>query len=152
MCTPTSQDELSMLEAFADAVVALDPDVLLGWELQRASLGFLVDRSLGKELNLLRRMSRTPETSSIRERMDDEYGRQTSSGIHSTGRIVLNLWRIMKAELKLLNYTLESCAAAVLRTRAPRVTHTQLAAWFCAGPSGGRGGGGGGGAQHPGGP
>jgi len=33
-----------MLEAFAEAVVVLDPDIVLGWEMQRASLGYLKDR------------------------------------------------------------------------------------------------------------
>ncbi len=33
-----------MLEAFASAVVSLDPDVVLGWEMQKSSLGYLNDR------------------------------------------------------------------------------------------------------------
>lgn len=42
------------------------------------------------------------------------------------------------AELKLNIYTLENVAAAVLRLRVPHIPHTQLAAWFSAGPAGGR--------------
>ena len=35
-----------MLEAFADAVVSLDPDIVMGWEMQKGSLGYLKDRYL----------------------------------------------------------------------------------------------------------
>jgi hypothetical protein len=56
--------------------------------------------------------------------------------MHSTGRILLNLWRIMKGEIKLGNYTFESCAAAVLRKRVPHVPPQQLAAWYSAGEAG----------------
>ena len=38
------RDERTMLEQFAEAVVSLDPDIVLGWEMQRASLGYLKDR------------------------------------------------------------------------------------------------------------
>ena len=41
-------------------------------------------------------------------------------------------------ELKLNIYTLENCAAAVLRLRVPHIPAPQLSSWFSAGPSGGR--------------
>lgn len=44
----------------------------------------------------------------------------------------------MLAELKLSIYTLENCAAAVLRRRVPHIRPAQLASWFSAGPGGGR--------------
>ncbi len=61
---------------------------------------------------------------------DDEYGRNHASGLHCTGRELLNLWRIMKTELKLGSYTFENCAAAVLRLRVPCVSEQQLSSWF----------------------
>jgi hypothetical protein len=38
------QDEESLLAAVVWALQSLDPDVVLGWDLQRASLGWLSDR------------------------------------------------------------------------------------------------------------
>ena len=64
---------------------------------------------------------------------DDEYGRSHSSGLHTTGRVALNLWRIMRGEVNLGIYTLERCAMAVLRRRVPHIPQPQLAAWFKAG-------------------
>lgn len=77
--------ELALLEAFIDAVVSLDPDIVVGYDLQKESLGYVVDRAGQYGLPLLRRVSRTPEVASIKERMDDEWGRQHASGLHCTG-------------------------------------------------------------------
>lgn len=47
-----------------------------------------------------------------------------------SGRIVLNMWRLMRGELKLTSYSFESVVAAVLRLRVPAVPQHQMAAWF----------------------
>ncbi len=60
----------------------------------------------------------------------DEYGQHHASGLYSTGRIILNLWRLLRDELKLRIYTFEACAAAVLQLRTPRTPPWQLAQWF----------------------
>lgn len=73
---------------------------------------------------------------SIKEKQDDEWGRLHASGIHITGRIVLNLWRLLRSELKLTSYSFESCVAAVLRLRVPHVPPQYKAVWF----NGGHGG------------
>ncbi len=70
------------------------------------------------------------------EKRDDEYGQLHASGLHSAGRIILNLWRILRGELKLPIYTFESCCAAVLRLRTPHVPQWQLSLWFNSGPGG----------------
>lgn len=126
----TFREEAALLEAFMQAVVDLDPDVVVGYDLQKESLGFLAERAQALDVNLLRRISRTPGVPSVRERMDDEWGRMQATGLHCTGRILLNLWRVLRSEVKLTSYSLEACAAAVLRLRVPHIPHHQLAAWF----------------------
>ncbi len=49
---------------------------------------------------------------------------------------MLNLWRLMQGELKLYNYSLESCAATVLKRRLPHFTQAQLAVWYRGGLAG----------------
>jgi DNA polymerase elongation subunit (family B) len=73
---------------------------------------------------------------SPKDRQNDEYGALHASGIHCTGRIVLNVWRILRSELKLNIYTFESCVAAVLQLRTPHVQPHVLTQWFNAGPAG----------------
>ena len=73
---------------------------------------------------------------SPKDRQNDEYGALHASGIHCTGRIVLNVWRILRSELKLNIYTFESCVAAVLQLRTPHVQPHVLTHWFNGGPAG----------------
>jgi len=68
----------------------LDPDILLGWDVQMSSLGYLQDRAvqLGEREPLLRRLSRTPDLAGVKEKQDDEWGRLHASGVHCTGERV----------------------------------------------------------------
>jgi DNA polymerase zeta len=70
--------------------------------------------------------------------IEDEWGRTHGSGIFVGGRVVLNLWRIMRGEVKLGIYTLEAVAEAVLRRRVPRIPWCTLTRWFRQGPASGR--------------
>jgi hypothetical protein len=55
--------ELSLLQGFCAVVQALDPDVVVGWDIQQGSLGYLADRGLQLGFNVLRSASKTPEVS-----------------------------------------------------------------------------------------
>lgn len=55
------QSEKALLEAFIEANQALDPDIILGFEVQKGSLGYLADRAATMDLPLLKLVSRTPE-------------------------------------------------------------------------------------------
>ncbi len=73
---------------------------------------------------------------SHKDKQTDEYGLLHATGIHCTGRIILNLWRILRQETKLAIYTFESCVAHVLQLRVPHIPCYQLAQWFTGGPAG----------------
>ncbi len=56
-----------LLDAFVDALRALDPDIIVGFEVQKGSLGYLVDRAASLErTTLLREVSRIPDVSAAR--------------------------------------------------------------------------------------
>lgn len=55
--------ELALLQGFCAVVQALDPDVIVGWDIQQGSLGYLADRGLQLGFNVLRSASKTPEVS-----------------------------------------------------------------------------------------
>ena len=128
--------ESDLFDAVVNAVRSLDPDIVMGWEVQKDSLGYFSDRAaLALERpHLLRELSRMPEEPSPKELPGaDEYGWRHASGLHIGGRIVLNVWRLMRGELKLNIYTLENCTAAVLRLRVPHIPAPQLSEWFKSG-------------------
>ena len=70
------------------------------------------------------------QASSPKDRIPDEYGQLHASGIHCSGRIVINLWRTLRGELKLNIYTFEACVAALLQLRTPHLPPQTLHVWW----------------------
>lgn len=146
-----------------DILCSFDPDILMGWDIQGGSLGFLAERAAQLGIRLLNNISRissktkvapgimeTPgngipnnvqdaplvsDSVQLEETIiEDEWGRTHASGVHVDGRIILNVWRLMRAEVKLQMYTIEAVAEAVLRRKIPLIPHKVLNSWFLSGP------------------
>ncbi|KAL0951176.1 hypothetical protein HGRIS_007907 [Hohenbuehelia grisea] len=120
-------DELELLNTVVDTVVALDPDILTGWEVQRASWGFLIARGIHYGFDIDDLISRASL-----EHMpgSDMYNFRHTSTLKVAGRHVLNLWRVMRGEMALNVYTFENVAFHVLRKRVPRYPPDTLVAWY----------------------
>ncbi|KAF0907731.1 hypothetical protein E2562_020477 [Oryza meyeriana var. granulata] len=154
--------ERELLNHLSNAICSIDPDIIVGWEIQLGSLGFLAQRAAHLGIGLLKRISRTPPhqmkhppmnpvdessqelpgASSVDDVIDDasenNWIHTHASGIHVDGRIILNLWRLMRAEVKLNNYSLEAVVDEVLRRKVPLVPTKILNRWFATGPGRGR--------------
>jgi DNA polymerase zeta len=155
-------EERDLFNNLISVVCSIDPDIIVGWEIELGSLGFLAERAAHLGIGLLKRISRTlphemnhppknsvdessqmlPEASSADDVVDDvresNWSHTHASGIHVGGRIVLNLWRLMRAEVKLNNYSLEAVADEVLRRKIPLIPNKILSRWFTTGPGRGR--------------
>lgn len=156
-------DEKHLFKEFIKIVSSSDPDMLIGWDIQGGSLGFLAERASHLGLGLLNGLSRTPSDSWIASKdtntfekgileldipdtpsldccvqensiIADEWGRTHASGVHVGGRIVLNVWRLIRGEVKLNLYSIEAVAEAVLRRKVPLIPHKVLTRWFLSGP------------------
>lgn len=58
-------------------------------------------------MDMTRLLSRTPGRDADKRNARDEWGKTHGSGIWLTGRTVLNMWRLMRSELKLCSYTIQ---------------------------------------------
>lgn len=67
---------------------------------------------------MTRLLSRTPGRDADKRNSRDEWGKTHGSGIWLTGRTVLNMWRLMRSELKLCSYTLQVSAMGAERAAA----------------------------------
>uniref|UniRef100_A0A8C5Q0F4 DNA polymerase zeta catalytic subunit n=1 Tax=Leptobrachium leishanense TaxID=445787 RepID=A0A8C5Q0F4_9ANUR len=125
-------DEKDLFEKLLHLVRRFDPDILLGYEVQMRSWGYLLQRASALNVNLCQQMSRIPDDGNENRfsTEKDEYGAETMSEIHIVGRIVLNVWRMMKSEVALTNYTFENVAFHVLHQRFPLFTFRTLSDWF----------------------
>jgi DNA polymerase zeta len=124
----TSEREL--FARFREFVFTLDPDVLVGFEIQKSSLGYLADRarSAFQNASFLSDISRVPleRVELVELGENDQYGWDHDSGIRVAGRIVLNMWRTIRAEVKLPSYSFENCVSSILKTRVPHIKRPAL--------------------------
>lgn len=128
-------DESSELDAMVrmvEIVRSHDPDVLTGYEVHGSSWGYLIERARHKyDYNLCDEFSRMKAQSHGRFGKDaDRWGFNTTSTIRVTGRHMINIWRAMRGELNLLQYTMENVVWHLLHRRIPHYTHRTLSDWY----------------------
>ncbi|XP_069370752.1 DNA polymerase zeta catalytic subunit isoform X2 [Paralichthys olivaceus] len=125
-------DEKMLFQELISIMRRYDPDILLGYEVQMRSWGYLLHRAKVLGVDLCQQLSRVPGDS-VENRFTadrDGYGADTMTEINIIGRITLNLWRVMKTEVTLNNYSFENVAFHVLHQRFPLFSPRTLSDWF----------------------
>ena len=124
--------ELELINRMVDIVRAYDPDILTGYEVHGSSWGYMIERARCKyEYNLCNEFSRMKSQSHGRfGKENDRWGFNHTSTISVTGRHMINIWRAMRGELNLLQYTFENVAFHLLHRRLPHYSHRDLTTWF----------------------
>ncbi|KAI7899268.1 uncharacterized protein BX663DRAFT_522025 [Cokeromyces recurvatus] len=125
------QDEKHLISLLIEKVRYYDPDMLVGYEVQNGSWGYLIERGAQLGFHLLDELSRVIVTSESIKR--DEWGYKKASMYKVLGRHLLNVWRILKHELTLTSYTIENVAYHLLHTRIPYYSHSTLTNWYSKG-------------------
>jgi DNA polymerase zeta len=147
--------EAALMTAFVESILHWDPDIIVGFEIEKSSIGYIVQRA--RELqrhslldppiqdleSTLSRLALTAvaELSRLRSRRSEQnpteqqargarYMATHASDLSIVGRHCLNLWRIMRGEVKLNTYTPENVAQCVLQRHLPRVQHRIRTQWF----------------------
>ncbi|KAL9651015.1 hypothetical protein ABK040_012759 [Willaertia magna] len=116
------ENETYLFNGFIQLIKELDPDILLGYEIQTQSLGYLIE---SRTINFFFNKNNKNKPNSTRMGIN-EYGRTHQSGITIKGRIVINVWRILKNELKLDIYSLQDVCYHLLKKRIPSYTYQTL--------------------------
>lgn len=119
-------DELTMINKFLDLIKEFNPDILIGYEIEMASWGYLIDRGYVLSLNLITELSRV-----INERVTKDRGSGGDDGeLRITGRIVLDFWRLLRHEIALQSYTIENVTFRLLHQRIPKYGQGVLSYWW----------------------
>ena len=126
---------MNLLQAVVDLVKDIDPDILLGYEINSSSWGYLFQRAEIFQINFGAQLSRikVEKSKSTSTKEENPYGHKKNSCLSCTGRIFLNVWRLMRSELALTSYTLENVAFKVLNQRFPKFSSTVLSLWYTSG-------------------
>ncbi|RUS90759.1 hypothetical protein EGW08_001470, partial [Elysia chlorotica] len=126
------QDEMHLLGTTIDLVKRFDPDILVGYEIQTLSWGFLLQRAAHLGLDLCSKIARVQDSKENNQfsAAKDEWGADHMSEIHVSGRVVLNLWRVIRHEVALNVYSFENVAFHILHQRIPLYSFRSLTKWF----------------------
>ncbi|EMC98032.1 hypothetical protein BAUCODRAFT_120942 [Baudoinia panamericana UAMH 10762] len=124
--------ELDVINRMVEIVRTYDPDILTGFEVHNSSWGYLIERArLQYEYNLPDEFSRMRSQSHGRFGKDaDRWGFTHTSTVRITGRHTINVWRAMRSELNLLQYTMENVVFHLLHRRIPHYPFSTLTRWY----------------------
>ncbi|KAJ9155397.1 DNA polymerase [Pleurostoma richardsiae] len=127
--------ELDVMVRMVEIVRTYDPDILTGYEVHGSSWGYLIERARFKyDYNLCDEFSRMKSQSHGRFGKEaDRWGFNTTSTIRVTGRHMINIWRAMRGELNLLQYTMENVVWHLLHRRIPHYSWRTLSDWYTKG-------------------
>ncbi|TPX33312.1 DNA-directed DNA polymerase [Synchytrium microbalum] len=125
-------NERAIIEGLIKLVRDFDPDILSGHEIHNASWGYVTDRAAVFEIDLLPQLSRlikdsaTPRNPSKKT----EWAFRQNSIAEASGRMFLNVWRLMRGEFNLTSYSLPTLVFHVLHSRIPVFKTRTLTQWW----------------------
>ncbi|KAL8675269.1 MAG: hypothetical protein Q9168_000390 [Polycauliona sp. 1 TL-2023] len=124
--------ELDLINRMVDIVRSYDPDILTGYEVHGGSWGYMIERARCQyDYNLCDEFSRMKSQSHGRfGKENDRWGFNRTSTIRVTGRHMINIWRAMRGELNLLQYTMENVVFHLLHRRVPHYPYQDLTTWY----------------------
>ncbi|KAK6465757.1 hypothetical protein DFJ63DRAFT_283621 [Scheffersomyces coipomensis] len=121
--------EVDLVNRLVQIIEIFDPDILSGYEINALSWGYLIERfRVVHDINLLASFSRGDYKSN--GKLGDRWGYTHTSNIKINGRHMVNVWRLMRSELSLTNYSLENISYHLLHQSLPRYSNLQLSTWL----------------------
>jgi DNA polymerase elongation subunit (family B) len=122
--------ELELIERFSQCIEQTDPDMLLCYDMKLA-LYYLIKRAkLKYNLDLLVRLSRLPEQHETMTRTRRHMDADGSDLPAIVGRILLDLWKILRNEITLNIYTFDNAVYHVLHERVPHYSLNVISKWL----------------------
>ncbi|EJS41398.1 rev3p [Saccharomyces arboricola H-6] len=119
------ETESDMFEALTDLVLLFDPDILSGFEIHNSSWGYIIERCQKvHQFDIIKELARVKYPS--KSKTSDTWGYAHSSGISVTGRHIINIWRALRSDVNLTQYTVESLAYNLLHRRLPHFSYKSL--------------------------
>ncbi|XP_037953294.1 DNA polymerase zeta catalytic subunit [Teleopsis dalmanni] len=108
-----------------------DPDIYAGYEIEMASWGYIIERAKYLCFNIIPLLSRVP-TQKVRDFVDEDRDQFTDLDVEMklNGRILLDVWRLMRSEIALTSYSFENVMYHILHKRCPWHNFQDLTTWF----------------------
>lgn len=128
------ETEIELMNLLIDKVRDWDPEVLTGFELESWSWGYVMGRGRELDFDVVHEFGRVKRESHGRfAGKDDKWGYTHGSSIRVSGRHVLSIWRIIRSEFAVTQYTFENLVFHILRKRLPHYSFATLGTWWRSG-------------------
>ncbi|XP_070524016.1 DNA polymerase zeta catalytic subunit isoform X2 [Cardiocondyla obscurior] len=125
---PTEQD---IFNSLIKLIEQHNPDVLLGWEVESLSWGYVFQRALHLGFNNFpMKISKVPYMQTFAKSDTRMLEKDDVGEIKVLGRNILDVWRIMRHEAALLTYTFENVMHHVFHERIPCPSFKTLSTWW----------------------
>uniref|UniRef100_A0A182NQU6 DNA polymerase n=1 Tax=Anopheles dirus TaxID=7168 RepID=A0A182NQU6_9DIPT len=122
--------ERELYEKFLLLISFWDPDIFAGYEIESVSWGYVIERGYVLEMNLMKMLSRVPTLEKVYVSEEEQQEllemHDYSAGLKIPGRILLDIWRLMRHEIALTSYTFENVVYHILHRRVPNHSFRQL--------------------------
>lgn len=136
------RNENELFQQILRLVAEWDPDIFAGYEIEMASWGYIIQRGYVIDVNMPVLLSRVtsskfqqqkqPFTSNENDRnRADDYG-DFESSIRLAGRVLLDVWRILRSEIALSSYTFENVMYHIMHRRYAVHSHKHLSRMWAA--------------------
>jgi DNA polymerase elongation subunit (family B) len=124
------KNEFELIEKFSQIIQRIDPDIFICYDM-KLSLYYLIKRAkLKYNFDLLIKLSRIPEQQENISRCRTHMGADGNDVPVIVGRVLLDLWKILRSEITLNIYTFENVIYHVLHERVPHYDLCLLSKWF----------------------
>lgn len=127
------ENEKELLAEFVDLIRFWDPDIFAGYEIELASWGYVIQRSQVINIDLVPLISRIPSQKIAKFKQTDPDAQQEEfmgieyeSEYKLYGRILLDVWRLLRAEIALTSYSFENIMYHVMHRRYPLYSFEKL--------------------------
>lgn len=120
--------ELELIVTLVEVVKTYDPEIMVGYEMEQLSWGYILERSSILNISISAPLSRI---------MDNNYGKNSkivqttfAQPIMFTGRMVFSVWRIITHDIHLNTSSFEKIHHHALNERVPCFEFQTLTKWF----------------------
>lgn len=122
------KNEEDLIDEVINLIYKWDPDILCGYEIEMLSWGFLIQRAFVMNINLPEKISRLKEDAKtgFRKNLSQDVNRE----IKLVGRITIDVWRLLRYEVALTNYSFENVCYHILHERFPLFPVKTLSFWW----------------------
>lgn len=129
--------EAALLMELVKLIRKWDPDIFAGYEIEMASWGYIIQRSQAIKFDLVPLISRIPsqrvakfkpsdDENHSQQQHDEFIGFEYDSEYKLHGRILLDVWRLLRGEIALTSYSFENIMYHVMHRRCPLYSHEKL--------------------------